>query len=175
MTAPGTGCGDDLRTRALSERLRVVAVRGERLHLAADRAAGCAACAARKSCGAAALNEGARVETIEIARPPGLAVRPGDEVEVSLEGNDFLAAASLAYLLPALGVVLAAAAGLAFDLPDIWVALACLAALGVALIPLARAERHEDFRTAFRVEAVYPAASLSGLQSAAGRSPTCGT
>ncbi|TCO71610.1 SoxR reducing system RseC family protein [Rhodovulum euryhalinum] len=157
--------GDDLAPRALSERLRVIAVSGGRLHLAADRAAGCAACAMRKGCGAAALSAGVRPAVIEIACPAGILVAPGDEVEVSIPGGRFLAAVGLAYLLPTMAVVIVAALSLALGLSDLWAALLCLPVLALALVPAARAERRGRLSRAMRIDAVYPAASL----------PRCGT
>lgn len=155
--SPDRGCGP----RALSERLRVLAVAGDRLQLAADRAAGCAACAMRKGCGSAGLSALARPEVIEIARPAGMAIAAGDEVEVSIPGGHFLAVVGLAYLLPTLGVVLAASVGMALTLPDLQVALLCLSALVFALVPFARAGRRGRLLGAFRIEAVHPAASLT--------------
>lgn len=146
--------------RALRERLKVIAVAGDRLHLAADRAAGCTACAMRRGCGAAELAAGAQPRIIEIARPAGVAIAAGDEVDLSLPGGRFLAAAGLAYLLPSLGVVLAALAGMVLNLPDLWVALLCLPALGLALVPFGRAGRRGQLHEAFLIEAVHPAASL---------------
>ncbi|SNX67697.1 RseC/MucC-like positive regulator of sigma(E) [Cereibacter ovatus] len=153
---------DDAGPRLLRERLKVVAVSGDRLQLAADRAAGCTACAMRKGCGAVELAAAARPDLIEIARPDGLAVTAGDEVELLLPGGSFLAAVALAYLLPTLGVVGAAAGGLALGLPDPWVALLCLLALALALVPFGRAGRRDGLQNAFRIVAVHRAARLPG-------------
>lgn len=163
---PGDDPGDACGPRALSERLRVVAVAGGRMRLAADRAAGCAACAMRKGCGSAALSAAARPEVIEIACPAGIAVAPGDEVEVSVPGGNLLAAAGLAYLLPAVAVVGVAGLSLALGLSDLWVAALCLPVLALALVPAARAERRGRLAGALRVEAVHPAPVLP---------PRCGT
>ncbi|WP_232017789.1 SoxR reducing system RseC family protein [Cereibacter sphaeroides] len=112
-------------------------------------------CGARGACGGAAASGPARL--LEIACPPDLAPRPGDEVEVALSGGRFLAAVGLAYLLPTLAVVIAAGAGLALQLSDLGVALLCLPALALSLIPLALAGRGEGLTEALRVEALHPA------------------
>ncbi|WP_101340892.1 SoxR reducing system RseC family protein [Cereibacter azotoformans] len=152
-------CGDGpAGARVLRERLKVLAVAGDRLQLAADRAAGCSCCAMRRTCGAAELAAAARPERIEVARPPGLIVAKGDEVEVTLPASRFLTVAGLAYLLPTLAVVGTAGAGMALQLSDLWVGLLCLPALALALIPLARAGRGDGLAGDFTIEAVHPGA-----------------
>lgn len=155
MAGGGPRVGTPADPRLLRERLRVVAAPPGRLRLSAPRAAGCAACGARAACGGAAASGPARL--LEIACPPDLAPRPGDEVEVALSGGRFLAAVGLAYLLPTLAVVTAAGAGLALHLPDLGVALLCLPALALSLIPLALAGRGEGLAEALCVEALHPA------------------
>ncbi|MBZ4024134.1 hypothetical protein CKO11_16940 [Rhodobacter sp. TJ_12] len=155
-----TGCtpetAADPEARALSERLRVVAVGSDRLTVLADRAAGCAACASRKGCGTGALAQLARPQLLEIARPEGLDIHPGDEVEVAMGGNDFLAAAGLAYLLPAVtlvvGVSLAAGAGAG----DLVSGLVGLVALALGFVPVALIERRGRRVAELQAVAVYP-------------------
>lgn len=152
------GCGCDVGSapeeRALSERLRVLAVSARTITVAADRASGCAACSARKGCGAAALAEMARPEVVALVRPEGLAVRPGDEVEVTIAGNAFLAAAGLAYLIPAAALVLAASVAASAGLSDLWSGLAGFGAMALAFLPLAFAERRGP--APLQVLAVHP-------------------
>lgn len=143
--------------RALTERLRVLEAGPARLHLAATRAAGCAGCAARAGCGAAALEGLGRSDTLVLPRPPGLKVAAGDLVEVELPGAALLAAAGLAYLLPVLALVTAVAGALAAGWSDLGTGLAALAALALGALPLLRAERRGDLAAALRIVAVHPA------------------
>ena len=146
--------------RALSERLRVLEVGPERLHLAATRAAACATCAAKAGCGAAALGslDGfGRGERLVLPRPPGLPVAVGDMVEVELSGNAFLAAAGLAYLLPMLALIAAVVLAQAMGWPDPVMALAAIIALALGLVPLVLAERRGRLAQALRIVAVHPA------------------
>ncbi|MGP3699671.1 SoxR reducing system RseC family protein [Rhodobacter sp. NSM] len=161
MRGDGDLCGDRVGSRALSERLKVVAVAGDRMQLLADRAAGCSCCTMRRTCGAAEIASQARPKFIEVALPEGVTVRAGDEVDISLPAGRFLATVGLAYLLPTLAVVITAGAGLALKLPDLWVALLCLPALGLALVPLGRAGRRSGLAEAFRIEAVHSAVAAA--------------
>jgi sigma-E factor negative regulatory protein RseC len=153
-----TGPGPGADPRTLSQRLRVVAVRADRLHLAADRAAGCASCSARKGCGVPALAEMSPAQVLMIPRPAGLTVAPGDEVELAMAGGAFLGAAALAYLLPAVALVATVSLCSAAGLTDAWSALAGLAALALSFLPVARADRRSALTGALEVRAVHPAA-----------------
>ncbi|WP_176518611.1 SoxR reducing system RseC family protein [Rhodobacter maris] len=145
----------DIVPRALVERLRVVAVGPERLTVLADRAAGCAACAARKGCGTGALAQLSRPQLLEIDRPAGLEIRPGDEVEVEMGGNAFLAAAGLAYLLPALALVAGVSLASGLGLGDLGAGLAGLFALGLGFVPVALIERRRRGASDLRAVAVF--------------------
>ncbi|MFD2175219.1 SoxR reducing system RseC family protein [Rhodobacter lacus] len=151
----------DLAPRALVERLRVVAVGPERLTVLADRAAGCAACASRKGCGTGALAQLSRPQLLEIARPPGLDIHPGDEVEVEMGGNAFLAAAGLAYLLPALALVAGVALASGLGLGDLGAGLAGLGALALGFAPVALIERRRRGVSDLRAVAVHPPKAAS--------------
>ncbi|MDP3340377.1 SoxR reducing system RseC family protein [Frigidibacter sp.] len=151
---PGTGCGEGA-PRILCERLKVLAVAADHLVLAADRAAGCAGCAARAGCGAGALAGMAGPTVLSIARPEGFVVRPGDEIELAMAGNAFLAAAGLAYLLPAAALVAAVCGAAAAGLSDLGAGAVGALALALSFVPLARAERRGG--AALEVQAVHPA------------------
>ena len=154
-----TGCCDDgLATgpRDLRERLRVVAVRGESLVVAADRASACAACAEAKGCGTRVLVSLHRTDLMTIARPAGLAVVPGDAVEVALSGNSLLAGVGLAYLLPALAFVIALALATGAGLSDLGAALVGGIVLMFAFLPLVVLERRARLSRALQVLDVIP-------------------
>ena len=154
-----TGCCDDgLATgaRDLRERLRVVAVRGESLVVAADRASACAACAEVKGCGTKALLSMSRSDQMTIHCPPGLAVAAGDEVDVALSGNSFLAGVGLAYLLPALAFVIALALATGAGLSDLGAALVGGVVLMFAFLPLVVLERRARLSRALQVLDVIP-------------------
>lgn len=154
-----TGCCDDgLATgaRDLRERLRVVAVRGESLVVAADRASACAACAEAKGCGTRVLVSLRRADLMTIDRPAGLAIAAGDEVDVAISGNSFLAGVGLAYLLPALAFVIALALATGAGLSDLGAALVGGVALMFAFLPLVVLERRARLSRALQVLDVIP-------------------
>lgn len=154
-----TGCCDDgLATgpRDLRERLRVVAVKGESLVVAADRASACAACAEAKGCGTKALMSMHRTDLMMIARPAGLAVVAGDEVEVAISGNNLLAGAGLAYLLPALAFVVALAVATGAGLSDWGAALVGSVVLMFSFLPVVLVERRARLSRALHVLGVHP-------------------
>ena len=70
-----------------------------------DAAAICARCAAGKGCGAGLLTGGKRARLIEVQVSPGLGLRVGDEVKLTLAPSNLLRAAFLAYGLPLGGIV----------------------------------------------------------------------
>ena len=74
----------------------------------------CARCAAGRGCGAGLLQKG-RTRTFNARVPADLRLQPGDIVRLELKPDHLLQAASLAYGLPLLGIVLAvgAASGIA--------------------------------------------------------------
>lgn len=159
-----TPTGIDLAARCggsadLSERLRVVAVEGARVRLLAQRASGCAACAARNGCGAGALAALGGAAELDLAAPQRLDLVVGEEVEVAMSSADFLTLAGLAYLLPPLTLALGAALAAALELPDLLSAALCLPLLALSLVPVARAERSGRFANALRIAPVAPAAS----------------
>ena len=154
-----TGCCDDgLATgaRDLRERLRVVAVRGESLVVAADRASACAACAEAKGRGTRVLVSLRRADLMTIDRPAGLAVAAGDEVDVAISGNSFLAGVGLAYLLPALAFVIALSVATGAGLSDGASAVVALIVLPLAFLPVAFLERRARLHRSLQVLEVIP-------------------
>lgn len=153
MAEAGTG-GAGVAPRVLAEYLQVISVSAGAVELEARRASGCAACAARQGCGAAALAGLARAERLRLPAPPGLVLAPGDIVEVALSGADFLAAAGLAYLAPVLALVAAGALAQGLGLDDLSAALCALLGLGLGLLPLLQAERRGRLAGALTIVAV---------------------
>lgn len=72
-----------------------------------DTAKVCARCAAGKGCGAGLLTGAGQSRLIDVSVAPGLDLKPGDEVRLTLAPSHLLRAAILAYGLPLLGVLLA--------------------------------------------------------------------
>ncbi|MBK5911814.1 hypothetical protein CCR85_09975, partial [Rhodothalassium salexigens] len=147
---PAARAGDD--RRALRQTLDVVAVGGDLVRLRADRLAGCAQCAARAGCGAAAMRlDHAPVEIVLACPAP---VAPGDRVVVAMPATRFLRVAGLVYLLPPLALALVAGLALALGLSNISTALLCVPVLALSLIPARLAERRRRGTADLRVVAV---------------------
>lgn len=125
--------------RALTRRLRVVAVSGAGVEVDASRSAACTACAARAGCGTGALGE-MLAGSERLTLGPVTGARPGDALNVSMASGPFLLAAALAWLLPPLALALAVCAFAALGLPDPLVAGLCLPVLTLSLVPLRLAE-----------------------------------
>jgi sigma-E factor negative regulatory protein RseC len=122
----------------IEERVQVVAVQGRHAVVcAASRNGACGTCGARGSCGVSALGKLLRRpgRTWKVANTLGAAV--GDEITVGVPDAALLAAAFLAYLLPALSLLAGAAVAAATATSDFRIALG--AGLGlVAGIVVAR-------------------------------------
>ena len=86
---------------------RIVSVAPGRATVSVDTSQVCARCAAGKGCGAGLLTGAKQSRLIEVSVAPGLNLKPGDEVKLSLAPSNLLRAAMLAYGLPLGGVVLA--------------------------------------------------------------------
>lgn len=76
-----------------------------------ERNAVCARCAAGKGCGAGLLQDKRMPARVEVAAPGSMQLRVGDQVTLSLDPQDLLSAALLAYGLPLAGVVSALSIG----------------------------------------------------------------
>src|SRR5690606_9863882 len=102
-------------------------------------------CAAGRGCGAGLLQKG-RTRTFEARVPADLHLEPGDIVRLELKPDHLLQAASLAYGVPLLGIMLGvgAASGLA-DADNEPLAIACgLLGLVAGVVAGRRALRREE-------------------------------
>lgn len=86
---------------------RIVSIADGRATVCVDAAVVCARCAAGKGCGAGLLTGSNRSRVIEVQLTPGMELKVGDEVQLTLAPSHLLHAAVLAYGLPLGGVVLA--------------------------------------------------------------------
>lgn len=86
---------------------RIVSIADGQATVSVDAAAICARCAAGKGCGAGLLTGGNRTRMIEVQLSPGLGLKAGDEVRMTLAPSHLLRAAVLAYGLPLAGIVIA--------------------------------------------------------------------
>ena len=142
--------------RVLKSRMRVTAMQEGWLQLQGERTASCSACAAKSGCGIKGLSEFIHRAPSRICAPK---VNPdaespavGDEVVVSISGNEFLQLTMLAYLLPA--AVLAATACLSAlaGLGDAETAVLTLITFAISFLPLWRRERTGSGLTTFTIE-----------------------
>ena len=86
---------------------RIVSIADGQATVSVDAAAICARCAAGKGCGAGLLTGGNRSRLIDVQITPGLNLKAGDEVKLTLAPSHLLRAAIFAYGLPLLGVMVA--------------------------------------------------------------------
>ena len=86
---------------------RIVSVADGHATVSVDAAAICARCASGKGCGAGLLTGSNRTRLIDVQLSPGLGLKAGDEVKLSLAPSHLLRAAVLAYGLPLGGIVIA--------------------------------------------------------------------
>ncbi|WP_176473921.1 SoxR reducing system RseC family protein [Actibacterium ureilyticum] len=125
---------------ALRQRLQVVALDDGRAALRLERDAGCAACAARAGCGAAALAQLLGTDR-DLSLPGDAPLTAGTDVTVAMERDVFLGAALRAYLIPPVALAGAASVCAALGLSDLATAVICVPALAVSFVPLRRADR----------------------------------
>ncbi len=86
---------------------RIVTVGPGHATVSVDAAQVCARCAAGKGCGAGLLTGASRLRLIDVDVPPGMDLKPGDDVKLTIAPSHLLHAAVLAYGLPLAGVVIA--------------------------------------------------------------------
>ncbi len=86
---------------------RIVSVASGHATVSVDAAQVCARCAAGKGCGAGLLTGAGRSRLIDVNVPPGMDLKPGDDVKLTIAPSHLLHAAVLAYGLPLAGVVIA--------------------------------------------------------------------
>jgi len=85
----------------------IVSIADGHATVSVDAAVVCARCAAGKGCGAGLLTGSNRTRLIEAQLAPGLGLKAGDEVRLTLAPSNLLRAAFLAYGLPLGGIVIA--------------------------------------------------------------------
>ncbi|WP_157973694.1 SoxR reducing system RseC family protein [Tropicimonas sp. IMCC34043] len=148
---PRTGGDLSDRNDAMRQTLRVTALGDGYVELEGDRAAGCASCASRSSCGSGALAEliGGK-QHLRLRQTLPLSV--GDEVVVAMESSAFLGAMTRAYLVPPAALCVVAAVSASLGLSDVATALLCVPALALSALPLVRADRRERAGSALRIE-----------------------
>ncbi len=86
---------------------RIVTVGPGHATVSVDAAQVCARCAAGTGCGAGLLTGASRFRLIDGDGPPGMDLKPGDDVKLTIAPSHLLHAAVLAYGLPLAGVVIA--------------------------------------------------------------------
>jgi len=144
--------------RVLKSRMRVTAMQDGWVQLQGERTASCSACAAKAGCGvkgmaefihqspsqicvpmvertssqAAAQAEGMPASGILASGIPAV----GDEVVVSVSGNEFLQLTMLAYLLPAAALAATACLSALAGLGDMETAILALIAFAISFLPL---------------------------------------
>ena len=75
----------------------------------------CARCAAGNGCGAGLIGQSREPRQLEVPLQPGMTLRTGDRVHISLQPRRVLQAALLAYGLPLGGISLALGVALLFE------------------------------------------------------------
>jgi len=90
---------------------RVESVRDGMLTVVVDAGVACPRCASGQGCGAGLLASSEGVRRIDVSQPPGMSVRVGDAVSLSISPRQLLRASFIAYGVPLISLV--AGAGLA--------------------------------------------------------------
>ena len=85
----------------------IVSIADGHATVSVDAAVVCARCAAGKGCGAGLFTGSNRTRLIEAQLSPGMGLKAGDEVKLTLAPSNLLRAAFLAYGLPLGGIVIA--------------------------------------------------------------------
>lgn len=142
--------------RVLSQPLKVASVSGGKAMIEADHAAGCGGCVVSTGCAAKALIEISRARKAEKLALEAAELKAGDSVEVSMPSGAFLAASVLAFLTPAIALVVTVLFALIQGYSNAATALLCLPVLVISLWPLARAERRGRLLASLQIERVLP-------------------
>lgn len=127
--------------RVLKSRMRVAEIRDGWSLLKGERAASCSSCSAKAGCGVNAVSELIGQAPPQICMPAHHNAAVGDDVVVSISGNEFLQLTMLAYLLPAAALVATACLSTLAGLGDIATAILSMTALAIAFLPLRRSEQ----------------------------------
>ena len=106
---------------------RIVAIHAQGMRVELGAPAACAACGAQRNCGG-------DEPQIQVEMPLLTGAREGDEVLLGMESAGLLRAAALAYLLPALALVLGAALGEILWQGNAGAALGAVLGLGCGLL-----------------------------------------
>ena len=151
-------------------------------HLQGEREASCASCAVKSRCGVKDTSYLTPQATSQICAPEavltvGTAVkRPvvGDEVVVTISGNEFLRLAMLAYLLPSVTLAGTTCLSALAGLNDAETAILALIAFTVSFLPLWRRERTGTGLTTFAIEAPWQTCSKVDTESSFFKAPKNG-
>lgn len=135
--------------RVLKSRMRVTAMQDGWVQLQGERTASCSACAAKAGCGVKGMAEFIHQSPSQICVPmvertssqaagmPASGIPAvGDEVVVSVSGNEFLQLTMLAYLLPAAALAATACLSALAGLGDMETAILALIAFAISFLPL---------------------------------------
>ena len=156
--------------RVLKSPMRVAATKDGWIQLQGERTASCSACAAKSGCGVKGMAEFIHRSPSQICvaavdrTPPKIAYqtagRPasgipavGDEVIVSISGNEFLQLTMLAYLLPAAALAATACLSALAGLGDLETAVLALIAFAISFLPLKWREQAGGGLTTLAIEA----------------------
>lgn len=93
----------------------MVSVHGNSAVLKVEDGIACARCAAGQGCGAGLIGQNRQSRQLELSIEPGMSLRAGDQVRLSLQPARVLQAALLAYGLPLAGISIALATALLFE------------------------------------------------------------
>lgn len=95
----------------ITERGRVIALKGDQIWVQTIRQNACTSCSARHGCGQRALASVTAGRANQVLVDNSLGARVGDEVMVAIDESTLLRASLLVYSVPLLGLVLGAVLG----------------------------------------------------------------
>ncbi|MFV8833855.1 SoxR reducing system RseC family protein [Aquisalimonas sp.] len=95
----------------IREQGQVVATGSDRCRVRIQRHGACSGCDIRRGCGIGLLASAVPGRTAEITCQTGLALRPGQRVEVGIPEQGLVSGAAVVYLLPVLALLVAALLG----------------------------------------------------------------
>lgn len=148
--------GDRNDARVLKSRMRVTAMQDGWVQLQGERAASCSSCAAKSGCAIKGMSDLIHQSPPQICAPtaaPTLgSTAVGDEVVVSISGNEFLHLTLLAYLLPAAALAATACLSQLIGLGDAETAILALITFAISFLPLRWRERSGNSLTTFAIE-----------------------
>ncbi len=99
-----------------------------------NNASGCGGCQSRSVCGVSGLGKYFSGTRKAIAVACDANVRPGDELQLSMDETDMLKAGLLAYLLPSVMALVGAAVASAYGGSDLMAVLGAAAGVGLGLL-----------------------------------------